>query len=1754
MTSIFTGRQKELASLTKLLQSVNQGQGKVFLISGEPGSGKSTLVREFIEQKEENYLTAIVECSDKEGLMPWQPFKSALEQLNSDYVAGITEDKVKVLDGLKEIMKDVGADWITRIPVIGKFADLALLSVKTAKSAKRHLSKQKNEPTVNQISGFKQVFELIENEIRRLASLKPVIIFLDDLQWTDNSSLNFLFSLSRSIKSNPFPILLIGSYRPHEIKQGRNIITDSGENKRIRHPFEDKLNELRNYTKKEKHVENNSWFEEMTLEAFTLDEIKELLNKKYPENNFPKSFVKQLFEQTNGHVLFLTETLDYLEENEVIYLDSDNVYKINSGKNIDFPTSVVGVISERLDRLDEKLRKIVECASVRGNDFSLQTIETILKIDELDLLDYFEDLNKKHGLLLPYKSLVVKDLLLELYRFSNSLVKKYIYDNLDAPKRRALHKRTALVIKKLYGDEIETDEKIREEYNKHLQIANGLIEPITGHLIKIENLEMNNKSEEILNSAKAELQSTKSSYEQFAMEECIEHSNRVLAFVSQIQNFDDECKEIYFEAIKFKQEALSWLGHYDEALEIADKMLNFAKETENDEFTATAVRLKGKEYRKLGMYEDSLKCYQKELEILEKDNNEKLLAQNYSNIGWILNSLARYEEGIIYHEKSLEIAKKIDSKSDIANALNRLGNSYRSISNYEKSLKYFYKSLKIYEELVDKERIAAVNNNMGLSYSTLGEYDKALEHFNKSLDIDIFLNNLVDVANDYINIGNIYMYKGNYIDSDEYYKKALKKYEEINDKLGLSQTYISLGVLYQSIGEYTKSLEYFEKSLAINTQLDNKLQIAVDYIAISSIQKSIGAYKEAIEAIEKSIAIYEDLGDDNGVALGQITLGGIYNKLEEYEIAINIMKLAIEIFEKQNVEVSAGSAYQEIGFSYEALGKYDEAYEFYYKSLKIFEKLDDLVSLSASYNYMGGLYYSKDEYDKSLEYYIKGLEIDEQLDNKMGMATSYNNIANIYKSGKEEYKKALEYYKKAIDITLETEDKLSLLLYYENIAKTYQLTQDLENVEKYFLLASDINKSMGKVENVSFNLYSIAESYMDADKFDEAIEFYQDSLAYAKKTDNYYQIGMIFNNFGYIASQQNNFEDAIKNFEDAINAYISADALDDAARNYFNISLMYSGLEDFDMTIYYMKKAIEVYEKGKNFDAVVDVFVKMAEKYAENKLVNKAIEIYTETINYCEDKNLTDYFAKLYNDRAVEYNSLNDAENALIDYHEALKINENNKNLQGQALNFKNIAEVYINNEDIEKGIFYLNKAIEVSSNMEDLSYNSNIINRLVDLYKDDNDYENAEKTLLESIKFYEKKKDFYQLSISYNDMGVLYEEANLLDKALEMYQLCLTFNESSNSDDLKAFTLKNIGAVQAKLNNYDQAISAYLESLQLYTSLERVDNIAYLNYQIAYLYYYSEKDFEKSHEYFHKAIENYKALNNSKMEANSKYYLGLNYGRLKDSKKSIYYLLEASEIYHELDEKTDVADCFFEVGKVFKNEQNIEKANNYFNKAITKYEQDNNFLAVGNVHYQIGTMYRLSKDFEPAIKSLQKATEMFFEYGEGEHARYKIAISLVELGLANAEGENMNIDEIVTNYFEKALKTFIELEQIWDIGYTYLLMAQYYRKDSSIANAISHYQKAEEFLSKTNDKYNYAVCFEGIGFAYRFNEDFQNAYDSFSKAITLWNKIGYSDYAVSLEARLEEIEGKMEENGIKINPAEPSEDNIDDKPPSHKH
>ncbi len=165
-------------------------------------------------------------------------------------------------------------------------------------------------------------------------------------------------------------ILFIGLYRPSDVAVGRN-----GE----RHPLEQTLNEIKRlYGDRPIDLDHTT---EQNGQAFVDALIDSKPNKLSPE------FRQALFNRTRGHALFTTELLHAMQERRYLRQDPEgNWYEFEQLNWNELPARVEGIIEERIARLSDDMRDILNIACVEGQEFTAQVVAEIQKTTERDLI------------------------------------------------------------------------------------------------------------------------------------------------------------------------------------------------------------------------------------------------------------------------------------------------------------------------------------------------------------------------------------------------------------------------------------------------------------------------------------------------------------------------------------------------------------------------------------------------------------------------------------------------------------------------------------------------------------------------------------------------------------------------------------------------------------------------------------------------------------------------------------------------------------------------------------------------------------------------------------------------------------------------------------------------------------------------------------------------------------------------------------------------------------------------------------------------------------------------------------------------------------------------------------------------------------------------------------------------------------------------------------------------------------------------
>ncbi|KAA3600889.1 MAG: tetratricopeptide repeat protein [Calditrichaeota bacterium] len=884
---MFIPRHETEVLQEKLNQAIENGIGSTILISGEPGIGKTTLVKNFMDNcdstSEKNVLTAVGSCLDMDGVSRgFLPWREVLIELDADKAAG--KDKEKKFN-FKKIVKTVfdeaGSQWLEAIPVIGDISSAIfetartiskdeLIDTETGDSKKLALKDRlKNVakectgewlnviPVVGNLSAAiyktttaiqksKQVtysqnqqdfFIRMMNRFRELAETNPVVIYVDDLQWADISSMNLFFYLAKNLKDSPYPLVLIGSFRPEDIKNGR-LNPISGEIER--HPWEEKINNLNRY----------GAVVEIKISYLSNNQILDFINLQFPQNEFSNGFKNEIINLTRGNSLFVKELILNLQERGIIFQVDGKFYSDETLDLSTLPTTVSGVIEERFQRLSEDLQEVLQIASVQGSDFSLELISTVLEENNFKLLKKVQDLQQKYSLIL--KSETVYDKLKKIYEFVHNLVQKYIYYQMSEDFRLGLHGILAETLESFFeGDEIF---KVAEQYSFHFGVANQIISE--NGKISFNNIGI--ESEKLDKYLKFQIYLAENYRKNYQNEEAI---NKLFELV-----------EIY--------------------------KLQSKKEAE----VKTKLKI-SKTYSLMGEFGKALPISEKCLADSEEHNFRDLFGIAQNQIGLISMNQGNFEKALEFYKSSLEISTELGDKAKISETISLIGLIYSDKGELDKAMQQYQKSLMICEELEDKVGISYAYGNMGNIYSSQGNKEKAMECCKKLLEISEEIKNKRGIAFAVGNIGTLFLEAKEYAKALDYLQKAKKISEELGNRNGLLISFINIGKIYKAQGNFEKAIEYFDKSIKLAKELGIKFFLSLLLIGKAEILFFLKNLSEAKKIISEGLEIAKEIGKKDDIFKGKLLSSKIDFALGDKE---NPPKQLLEILTetKDKVEIA----------------------------------------------------------------------------------------------------------------------------------------------------------------------------------------------------------------------------------------------------------------------------------------------------------------------------------------------------------------------------------------------------------------------------------------------------------------------------------------------------------------------------------------------------------------------------------------------------------------------------------------------------------------------------------------------------------------------------------------------------------------------------------------------------------------------------------------------------------------------------------
>ena len=467
----FVGREEEMARLEAHLIGARNGSGRIVLISGEAGYGKTTLMTEFARHAMDRYPNLIVAGGNCEALVgadiPYLPFRDTLAQLTCDLETPgqsflFSRDQARRLwSFLPHAAQMLFNHSLSLIDVFlsgARLQERILAHPIAADRCRVLLDALAQESVRLQKVSQRKLFEEYVQLLRALAELQPLLLLLDDLQWIDRASADLLFYMMRRLAGSR--ILLMGSYRRSEVDTG--TISGHIEEDAETHALTPLLQELR---RRYGDIEISLGQSTPQMGRAFVDALLDC-----EPNALAESFRVELFQRTRGHPLFTVELLhDMQERGDLVRDDQGRWVQGGAISWEELPVRVEAVISRRIGRLPAILKEVLKIASVEGDTFTAEVVAHILGITGWETVQLLSGIaGRHHRLVTAQGHQRLGSQLLSRYRFVHIVFQSYLYGNLDSTERAYLHEAVGNTLEQLAR---ERTEAVAGQLAHHFQAA-----------------------------------------------------------------------------------------------------------------------------------------------------------------------------------------------------------------------------------------------------------------------------------------------------------------------------------------------------------------------------------------------------------------------------------------------------------------------------------------------------------------------------------------------------------------------------------------------------------------------------------------------------------------------------------------------------------------------------------------------------------------------------------------------------------------------------------------------------------------------------------------------------------------------------------------------------------------------------------------------------------------------------------------------------------------------------------------------------------------------------------------------------------------------------------------------------------------------------------------------------------------------------------------------------------------------------------
>lgn len=670
------GRASELAQLDRVFRDTRDeagGRGRLVLLSGESGIGKTALGVAFaarVARMDPRAITIVTACLEDEGsIRPYGPFRDLLAQLR-----GLPE-----VAGVADILREAPA-WLPNGP---------------------------------QTRGRNGLFDQFISLCRAISRGRPFIFTIDDLQWSDRSSLDLLTRLGSSLAS--VPMLILCTYEPTGGGVGdavRDVLSRAGPNAI-----------------------------ELALHELESDELAKMC-EDLVGGSLDGEMTDWITSVAGGNALRAEQYIRWLAETGIL---RKGLFRFSlRRRNLpDGSEETEKIIGDRLDSLEPRVRWTLEAAALVGSVIDSIVVANQVGRTRDDVLSELRRAEVEHGLITTVgeRRWATGNRSVR-FRFRHPLIRRGLRERVTEKRRGYLLTRAAEKLQQLAGEGaaeiIDEIAALRLEAGAEADAHEWVLKAadLAERLHAVHELEL------FLGTA---TRGTRDEQERLRIESRLA---RIFGSTGREAQAEDLLTSVYERARALGDHGtevssgalLGWLrlerGYSPvDLIQHAGRLVETARAAERTRELVMALELSCVVGERLGRAEEALLMAEEALYVAEQAGDAEIVARAAYRLAAVQVSWGSPEEGNELAKRALEVFERVGDSGGVTECHELLGLANFRAGDWDLALHHWEAALESAEVASAPEGKVAMQVNIAELRTLRGQFDRAVPLFQSGLKL-----------------------------------------------------------------------------------------------------------------------------------------------------------------------------------------------------------------------------------------------------------------------------------------------------------------------------------------------------------------------------------------------------------------------------------------------------------------------------------------------------------------------------------------------------------------------------------------------------------------------------------------------------------------------------------------------------------------------------------------------------------------------------------------------------------------------------------------------------------------------------------------------------------------------------------------------------------------------------------------------------------------------------------------------------------